>query len=278
MQILALQSNPELGRILPEAVPTKLASMNAACRFLMTLLVLATAGCQTGGRAVPRQLVAHRASGPIELDGQPNESAWQRAQPVALDEPRDARQQGLSLEEPGTARLLWDDRFLYVAFDFVDSDVIALGKEGDEGQQLSGDLAEIFLKRPDQTWYWEFHVTPTGFVTQNWCAGRGRWGLKDVDRRVTPPFVRVAPRVQGTLNNWNDRDQGWTVEVAIPFEKLDRFGELTNPKDNWTILLGRYNYTRYRQQATGPELSTWPILSRPFYHLVEEYAPLKLVP
>jgi hypothetical protein len=252
--------------------------MKAACRLLAMLTILATVGCQGSSRPDTGQLVAHRATGPIQLDGQLNESAWQQAQAVAFGVPRESQQQGLSLEEPGTARLLWDDRFLYIAFDFTDSDVVALGKEGDEGQQLSGDVAEIFLKRPEQTWYWEFHVTPTGFVTQNWCAGRGRWGLKDVDRRVNPPFIQVAPRVQGTLNDWHDRDQGWTAEVAIPFEKLDRFGELTNPKDNWTILLARYNYTRYRQQATGPELSSWPILSRPFYHLVEEYAQLKLVP
>jgi len=252
--------------------------MRRVCPFLVTLITLATVGCQGSNRSDTRQLVVHRATTPIQVDGQLNEPAWQQARAVTLDIPRENQQQGQSLEERGTARLLWDDRFLYVAFDFVDSDVVALGKEGDEGQQLSGDIAEVFLKRPDQTWYWEFHMTPTGYVTQNWCAGRGRWGLKDVDRRVNPRFIELAPKVLGTLNDWRDRDQGWMAEVAIPFEKLDRFGDLSDRRDNWTILLARYNYTRYRLQATGPELSSWPILSRPFFHLVEEYAQLKLVP
>ena len=252
--------------------------MRARCGLILSFLLLLAAPCVGGEPSGRKQIVVHRASKPIKLDGQLNDPAWQEASAVSLDIPREFQQQGQSLEEQGTAKLLWDDKFLYIAFDFVDSDVVALGKEGDEGQQLLGDVAEIFLKGPEQTWYWEFHVTPTEFVTQNWNVGRGRWGLKDVDRRVNPRFVLVAARVQGTLNNWHDRDQRWTAEVAIPFEKLDRFGELANPRENWTILLARYNYTRYREQATGPELSSWPPLSRPFFHLVEGYSSLKLVP
>jgi hypothetical protein len=278
MELQALQFSSGAGRILLKTGPGKSALWKTLCRSSAILVILATVGCQEGNRLATKQLVVHRTPGPIQLDGQLSASAWRRAQAVALEVPREIRKQGLSLEEPGSARLLWDDRFLYIAFDFVDSDVVAFGKEGDEGQQLLGDVAEIFLKRPEQTWYWEFHVTPAGYVTQNWNVGRGRWGLKDVDRRVSPRFVVVAARVQGTLNDWHDRDQGWTAEVAIPFDKLDRFGELTNPRENWTILLARYNYTRYRKQATGPELSSWPPLSRPFFHLVEEYASLKLVP
>ena len=276
MDTLAVQFNSVRGRI-AKAV-AEVTGVRGVCQFLTALILMATGGCQRDQQLGARQLVVHKATTPIQLDGNLNEPDWQQAKAVTLDIPLEFQQQGQSLEEPGTARLLWDDRFLYIAFEFVDSDLIALGKEGEEGQQLSGDLAEIFLKQPEQTWYWELHVTPTGYITQNWNVGRGRWGLKDYDRRIGPQFVEVAPKLQGTLNNWRDRDQGWTVEVAIPFEKLDRFGELSNGKANWTILLGRYNYTRYRRQGTGPELSSWPILSRPFYHLVEEYAQLKLVP
>jgi len=248
---------------------------------LLILVALLSAGCQRVD--VPTQpaspeLACPRASGPIQIDGKLDEEAWRHAKQVALDIPRDQQQQGLTLEEKGTARLLWDDRFLYVGFEFVDSDVVALGKEDDEGQHLMGDVAEIFLKPTDQTWYWELHVTPAGYVTQYWCVGRGRWGLKDEGRHVKPRFVQAAAQVQGTLNNDTDRDQGWTAEVAIPWKDLDRFNERPDPRANWTILLARYNYTRYRVQATGPELTSWPVLPRAFFHLVEDYAPLKLVP
>jgi hypothetical protein len=225
-----------------------------------------------------QEFVCSRASSPIHVDGKLDEEAWRQAIPLAFDIPRDQQQQGLTLEEKGTGRVLWDDQYLYVAFDFVDSDVVANGTEDDQEHHNLGDVAEIFLKPTDQTWYWEFHVTPAGYVSTYWHVGRGRFGLQGENSHIKPRFIQAAAQVHGTLNDWRDRDQGWTAEVAIPWSKLDRFGEKPDVKANWTILLARYNYTRYRTQATGPELSSWPVLSRAAYHLVEQYAPLKLVP
>ncbi len=115
-----------------------------------------------------QEFVCSRASSPIHVDGKLDEEAWRQAIPLAFDIPRDQQQQGLTLEEKGTGRVLWDDQYLYVAFDFVDSDVVANGTEDDQEHHNLGDVAEIFLKPTDQTWYWEFHVTrldtsrPTG--------------------------------------------------------------------------------------------------------------------
>ena len=245
---------------------------------VLLLAVLACSACQRTSLPRSGPLVVHRTATAIQLDGRVDKPVWQQVEPVRFDIPRELQRQGQSLEEGGTARLLWDDQNLYVAFDFVDSDVVALGKEDDLEQHQLGDVAEIFLKPAEQTWYWEFHVTPAGKASTYWHVGRGRFGMQNPDGHIKPRFFQLAVQVQGTLNDWHDRDQGWTAEVAIPFDKLDRFHERAGPQDNWTILLSRYNYTRYRVQATGPELSSWPVLPKPFFHLVEEYAPLKLVP
>jgi hypothetical protein len=228
---------------------------------------------QTG----PREVIVHRAPTPIQLDGRVDKAVWQGVTPVIFDVPREFQKLGQSMEERGSARLLWDDRFLYIAIEFTDSDLVALGKEDDEEHHSLGDVAEIFLKPAEQPWYWEFHVTPGQHASTYWHVGRGRFSLRE-DRHVRPRFFDFGVQLQGTLNNWRDRDKGWTAEVAIPFDKLDRDHERSSPRENWTILLARYNYTRYRTQATGPELSSWPCLSRASFHLVDEYAQLRLVP
>jgi hypothetical protein len=248
---------------------------------LLILVPLMSQACQHVRPStwhVAEKFVCHHASGPIHVDGKLDEEAWRRARPVALDIPRDQQQQGLTLEEKGTGRVLWDDKFLYVAFDFVDSDVVANGTEDDQEHHNLGDVAEIFLKPAKQTWYWEFHVTPAGYVSTYWHPGRGRFGLQGVNLHLKPRFIEAVAKVHGTLNNDRDRDERWMAEVAIPWGKLDRLGEKRDVKVSWTILLARYNYTRYRTQATGPELSSWPVLSQASYHLVEQYAPLKLRP
>lgn len=245
---------------------------------LLLVAMLMSQGCQGPSGSGGGPLVVHRSATPIAVDGHVDKAVWQGVEAVRLDIPREQQQQGLTMEEGGTARLLWDEQYLYVAFDFVDSDVVANGTEDDQEHHNLGDVAEIFLKPAEQTWYWEFHVTPAGYVSTYWHVGRGRFGLQGVNSHVKPRFIEAAARVQGTLNDWHDRDQGWTAEVAIPWDKLDRFHERATPRENWTILVSRYNYTRYRVQATGPELSSWPVLSKPAFHLVEQYAPLKLVP
>ena len=244
-------------------------------------MVISQDPCQhvsPSSRLVAEEFVCHRATSPIHVDGSLDEEAWQGARAVAFNLPQDQQHQRLILEENGTGRILWDDDFLYVAFTFMDSDVVAFGTNDDQDHHTLGDVAEIFLKPTDQTWYWEFHVTPAGYVSSYWNPGRGRFGLQGVDLHIRPRFIEAAARVQGTLNDDRDRDVKWTAEVAIPWAKLDRFGEMRDIKAHWTILLARYNYTRYRIQASGPELSSWPDLSRASYHLVEQYAPLKLAP
>lgn len=251
--------------------------VKSVCRILF-LLMLTSCAQQRTSFSGTGSLLVHRTAMPIQLDGHVDKPVWQQVKPIRFDIPREFQQQGQSLEEDGAARLLWDDRYLYVAFDFTDSDVVANGTEDDQEHHNLGDVGEIFLKPTDQTWYWEFHVTPRGYVSTYLHHGRGRFGLQGVNSHVKPRFIDAAAQVRGTLNDDRDRDERWTAEVAIPWSKLDGFGEKPDVKANWTILLARYNYTRYRTQATGPELSSWPVLSRASYHLVEQYAPLRLVP
>ena len=182
------------------------------------------------------------------------------------------------MEESGSVRLLHDAHFLYVGFDMVDSELVAQGTEDDLEHYQLGDVAEVFLKPSGQTWYWEFHATPRQRVSTYWFPGRRRPGLNAGSAHMKPPFIKVATHLQGTLNNEKDRDKGWSVEIAIPLSKLDRFGDLKELKKGWTILCARYNYTRYRRQASGPELSSAPALPEPNFHLVHEYAPLVFAP
>ncbi len=245
----------------------------------------AAGGCQSPPRAETARptpvIEAHRAASPITIDGRLDEPAWGQASPIPyhLLMPGQKQPNVRKLEEPGTVRLLWDDRFLYLGFEFTDTDVVDFSKQDNQRLYSVSDVAEIFLKPSDQTWYWEFHVTPTGKVATYFWPGRGWVGLpmEEAGVVVSPRFLQVATRVQGTVNDWHDRDEGWVAEVAIPIEKLYRDGSSKRLGPNWTILLGRYNYSRYRQRATGPELSSVPALSQPNYHLTDEYARLRLV-
>lgn len=218
-------------------------------------------------------MVATYTPTPVVIDGKLDDPIWSKTPVYPLNLSADKVSQGLTLEEAGEVRLAWDDRYFYVAARFHDSDVVAEGKTDQLHHYKLGDLCELFLKPADQTWYWELYGTPAGRKTAFWFPGRGRLGLPSMEDYTCG--LTVAAEVQGTLNDWRDRDEGWTVEIAMPIKDLTARGETFGPGADWRILVSRYNYSRYLT-TQGPELSMTPQLTVSSYHLIEEYARLCL--
>jgi hypothetical protein len=233
--------------------------------MVMLLAVFATAAAQE-----PRTtMTAKRAAAPVTIDGKLDEPVWQEAPAYALDLADDA--DGGPLEEKGEAKLAWDDEYLYVAIRYEDSDVVAEGKARNEKHFELGDLAEVFVKPAHNTLYWELYATPhsltSTFFFPSWARSLPSCFEYEMD-------IAVAGRVEGTLNDWTDRDTAWTAEMAIPIGELEKYGDDFD-EDDWTILVARYNYGRYRTKE-GPELTMTPRLPKTDYHLHTSYARLKL--
>lgn len=248
--------------------------LNRAICFLLVACVVVSLGCAKKHEAPKRKVVVAKfTTTPVTLDGKLDDAAWKSAiayqLTTGLNKPKDKR----AFTERGEAMFAWDDNFFYVGVRFTDSDVVAEG----EGDQLHhyrmGDVAELFLKPVDQTWYWELYVTPKGKKTSFWFPGRGRLGLESCYQYKCG--LQVAAQVDGTLNNWQDKDKGWTAEMAMPISDLTANGESFGPKANWLVLLARYNYSRYLPWSQLSAIT--PLGKRPNFHLHERYAVLKLV-
>lgn len=242
-----------------------------------TLMSFSAPGDEIGSPDV----IAKYTSEPVKLDGKLDESAWGKARSYSLSIPLKARF-GMpesmlrngdgNLQEKSAVKLLWDDNYLYVGAEFEDSDVVQEGKE-DQGHFYStGDLLEVFLKPAEENYYWEIYGTPNNKKTWFSIPSRGRL-IFPACASYLPENFKVAAAVDGTLNNWKDKDKRWTVEMAIPIKELTVHGAKFDNSANWTILLARYNYSVYLQ---GAELSAYPQLSNVNWHLYEEYAKLRL--
>lgn len=237
-------------------------------------VVLAT-GCASLWKREKVQpvITARYTAQPVIVDGKLDDPAWKNAQAFPFSfSVADRLEGGKDLVEAGEARVCWDDQNFYLAVTFTDSDIVAEGTEDQLHHYLMGDVAELFLKPVDKSWYWEMYVTPAGHKTTLWFAGRGRLGLKSSESN--PGGLRVAAQCQGTLNKWEDKDTSWTGEMAVPIKDLTARGETFGPGSRWTILVARYNYSRY---LSWKELSMTPQISKTNYHQLEDYAILSLV-
>jgi len=217
-------------------------------------------------------VVAPYTATPVKIDGVLDDAIWKTAKEYPLSLSKDKLAEGETLIEGGTVRYAWDDNYLYAAFRFTDSDVVAEGNEDQIHHFAKGDVAELFIKPEAHSGYWEMYVTPHGKKTTYWFPSGGRLGLESCFTGA-PKDLQVGATFDGTLNNWEDTDKGWYGEMAVPVKNLTAHGEIFTPESVWWVLSGRYNYSRYLE---AKELSMMPALSKTRYHLIHEYARLQL--
>jgi len=236
--------------------------------LIAAALSLGMAGClgRPGkpAQVEPRLFKCHRAIGPITIDGKLDEPAWRAA--AIIDDFRIPRT-GVRPKGLTAVRLLWDDEYLYMGAVMEDYDIYATHKEHDS-QTWDDDVIELFLKpRDDKNPYYEFQVNPLGTTIDLLI---GRRGAGTFDRwRTWESGMKAAVRMRGTLNDWTDKDAGWSAEIAIPLKALGSAGPKPQLGDRWRFAVCRYDYSVYVQD--GPELTSSALLPELNYHKHEGY-------
>lgn len=226
-----------------------------------------------------------KAKGKVKLDGVLDEKEWAGATVHHIQEaytysnpdvipPKvfaNINRKGHRVEpfEGGTVRLMYDDKYLYVGAFLSDTDVMQTWNVDQSHFYVSGDVLEIFMKPANAPSYWECYGTPNGKKTSLFFDTR-RYPLHPV-RSSLMKGMAVAVKVHGTLNNYKDKDKGWSIELAFPLEQLAKTGRPFKPGEPWTFLIARYNYN-YGSVQSNPHFSTYPELPVVNYHHLEYYA------
>ena len=190
----------------------------------------------------------HRAEGKIKIDGKLKEKAWEAAVPCT--EFGDIRGKGYAAPKYlTTMRMLWDYDNLYISAVLEEPDVKALVKDHDDIVYHDNDF-EVFLNPfCDEKLYYELETNALGTVMDLLMEKPYKKG----GTYIMPwdfKGLKLAVKVNGTLNKSNDVDEGWTVEMSIPFASMKRGGDdprankvwranfsrvewLTKPEENW---------------------------------------------
>jgi hypothetical protein len=188
---------------------------------------------------------------PPVIDGLLNEDAWTAAVRVEL---RDTAT-GAVPQRPTTAHLLWDSNALYVAFDCQDDDPKPNATFTQRDANLwEEEVVEMFLSPTGELHTYaelEFNPLNTLFDAMILNNGRRTQVLRDWNMETIQHAVAL-------------RSDGWTVEVALPFEEF-----YTAPRrppsvgDEWRMNLYRIE----RSNPKEPELTAWsPTVVRNFHN------------
>lgn len=142
------------------------------------------------------------------------------------------------------AKMCWDDKALYIAAEITEPHVWATLTDHDAVIFADPDF-EVFLDPDgDNHLYGELELN----------ARNTTWDLllskpyKDGGRAINAweiKGLKTAVRVDGTLNDPSDKDVGWTVEIAWPWDGLKELvGDVAPPKDGdrWRINFSRVEW------------------------------------
>ncbi|HBG77617.1 MAG TPA: hypothetical protein DDW84_02040 [Phycisphaerales bacterium] len=217
-------------------------------------------------------VIAKYTNKAVNVDGRLDDPQWETAESYTLVLPLDRQGKGMSLREDGQVSFCWDKDYLYVGIKFNDADVIATGQEDNIHHYKLGDLCEIFLKPINETYYWELYATPASRKTAFYFPTKLHQPII-IDNEFCDKMI-VRSQITGTLNKSDDKDSGWTAEMAIPVKQLKKYGAQFKEGQFWTVLAGRYDY--FNSIEAEPDLSAFPEISITSWHSLDEYAILKL--
>jgi len=174
----------------------------------------------------------------LVLSGKVDDPLWQQAEVIHLNNPTDG--------QPGryrtTARMLYNTRCLYVAFECEDHYVWGTLTERDSAI-FGEECVEAFICPSGRIrQYYEINVSPLNTVFDAFILnGRplaGEWTNFRAWKEFTCEGLVTRVQVNGELGK--EGAKGWSAEYAIPFASIIGSDQLTPlPGEEWRVNLYR---------------------------------------
>jgi hypothetical protein len=231
---------------------------------LCCLLAALAAAVPLAAQAPLPRYEVKRAPSRITIDGKLDDKAWASAGTIEFIFPWEFQ---TGAKQKTTARLLWDDDYLYVSYDCDDADIVALRTERDDPTYMD-DAVEIFINpKPSETGVYYGLEMNARAVLYDYVMVNTRYVLK----RFNLQGVLLATHLRGTLNVTGDEDKGWSLEVAIPWANFEELSKRPVPGTVWTAALNRWDGTEPNRR-----LSMWvdPQQQRPNPHVPARFGEL----
>lgn len=208
--------------------------------------------------AKPKEYVCHRTTGKIKLDGKLNEWRKVPATDLFVDIEGDAK----PLPRFKTSvKMLWDADYFYIAAELEEPHVWGTLTQRDSVIFHDNDFEVFIDPNGDRNEYYEFEINALNTGWDLFLPKPYRDGGKAQDGWDILG-LKTAVHIQGTLNNPNDKDKGWTVEIAMPWKVLAEYAHKAAPPndgDEWRVNFSRVEWQheivdgKYRKVANTKE-------------------------
>ena len=204
----------------------------------------------------PQNYLCHKADGYITLDGKAEEQSWKAA--PWTDHFKDI--EGSLKPEPTyktRVKMLWDEEYMYFFADMEEPHLWATLTERDAVIFHDNDF-EIFIDPDGDTHnYYELEFNLFGTLWDLLLTKPYRDSGQAVDAWDVRD-IKYALDLRGTLNNPSDTDEGWSIEVAIPWKVLEECASHPGPPKDGEIW--KVNFSRVQWET---EIRAYSYVKKP---------------
>jgi len=191
---------------------------------------------------VPKHYIVAKIKNPLKIDGLVNEKSWVNA-PFTDD--------FIDIEGTRTpkfktrVKMLWDDTYLYVYVTLQEPHIWANLKQRDTIIFYNNDF-EVFIDPSGEAkTYGEIEINTLNTIWDLLLNKPYRVGGK-ADNNWNLTNLKSAVNIKGTLNNPNDIDTSWSVEMAIPLKPYVKLKNepqtIPNEGEQWRINFSRVEW------------------------------------
>lgn len=199
---------------------------------------------------IPKTYVAAKTTSPITIDGDESDASWSRAEWTDLFEDIE---NDVKPKYATKVKMLWDETNFYILAKIDEPHVWANLKQRDTIIFYNNDF-EVFIDPDSDTFnYYELEINALNTAWDLFLSKPYRENDLVVLNDWNLTGLKSAVKIHGTLNNPNDVDQGWVLEMAIPWAAYktsyfdqnvpaDRFWRVNFSRVNWqhSLIDGKY--------------------------------------
>ncbi len=190
----------------------------------------------------PQEYLVYKTEFPLNIDGKADEDIWRKV-PFTHSF---VDIEGVKTPKYETKiKMLWDEQFFYVYAQLMEPHIWANLYQRDTVIFYNNDF-EVFLDPSMDTYnYGEIEINALNTV---WDLNLDKpYRVKgNADNSWDLDELKSAVSINGTLNNPDDIDSCWTVEMAIPIDRIMQLknAEKTFPaeEEQWKVNFSRVNW------------------------------------
>jgi len=208
--------------------------------FVIVLLIM-TFSLKAQNQQLPRNYIAYHTDEAIDIDGKATEISWSKV--PWTDDFIDI--EGVKIPTYRTRmKMMWDDAYFYFYAELEEPHIWGDITKRDAVIFYNNDF-EIFIDPDGDTHnYYEFEINALNTIWDLFLSKPYRdhglvlnnWDYKG---------IKTAVHIDGTLNDPSDKDDKWTVEIAIPWKSINETydDKIIAPRGKtWRVDFSRVNW------------------------------------